>query len=433
MLEEIIHNPSLHRYLVTFEKGTTIFLEGDASQDLYILVSGQLDIYKGIKIISSLVEEGSLFGETSFLLGTKRTATVKARDAAHALRIPKEEVAVFLHEFPAVAGEISTMLAHRLDEANQVIYGLKEFCDQLPDAVVLTDKNGKIISWNIAAGKLYGRSWNQMRYKAVEEMYEEPDAYRAFIEEVRTSYPVSEKIFKIRHPIKGTRFVSTSTTVLFDGHHHFQGMLSLARDVTSMRKMEEKYRRARYWLTPCVILLVLLSTALFFTYPHFTKSYQLTDERKRELRNQIAKDYLMLTSLLTNLFEAEDRKNAAHLLEDFFAIQDKASVPYTGVVVLDRDKKVFLAYSITPEIDAQTMVGSSYAGIEFHDSEQSKHKVLNLFRVDHNHPMGRKGIEIAFAIEKENRSLGWLIFQMNVELLKQKFGIEEKELEKFCF
>ena len=40
MLEEIIHNPSLRRYLVTFEKGTTIFLEGDASQDLYILVSG---------------------------------------------------------------------------------------------------------------------------------------------------------------------------------------------------------------------------------------------------------------------------------------------------------------------------------------------------------------------------------------------------------
>lgn len=324
-------------------------------------------------------------------------------------------------------------MAHRLDEANKVIYGLKEFCDQLPDAVILTDKEGKIISWNIAAEKLYGRTWNQMRYKSVEEIYEEPEVYKTFLEDVQTRYPVSEKVFKTRHPVKGTRFVSTSTTVLYDGHHNFQGILSLARDVTTTLKLEEKYRRVRYWLFPCLILLGILTATLFFTFPYFTKGYQTIDERKQELENQIAKDYLLLKSLLTSPFEAQDRLRTSQLLKDFFTIQETISSPYTGLVLLDKEKKVFNAHSTVSTIDVQKMVGSNYAGIEFQDSEKSPHKVLTLFRVDKDHPMGFKGIEIAFEIAKDDRSLGWLIFQMDVDALKQKFGIDEKALKKFQF
>jgi len=433
MLEEIINNPALDHYLTTFEEDKTVFLEGDPSQDLYILITGQLDVLKGNKKISEISEIGSLFGETSLLLGTRRTATVKAKNEVKTIRIPKEKVASFLHQFPVVAGEISKILAHRLDEANKVIYGLKEFCDQLPDAVILTDKEGKIISWNTAAEKLYGRTWNQMRYQSVEEIYEEPGVYKTFLEDVQTRYSISEKILKTRHPVKGTRFVSTSTTVLYDGHHNFQGVLSLARDVTAVRKMEERYRRARYWLIPSLTLLGILAAALFFTYPYFSKGYQILDERKQQLRNQIAKDYLLLKSLLTEPFEAQDRLKTSQFLKYFFTIQGTTSIPYTGLVLLDKEKKVFNTHSIVSGIGVQKMVGSSYAGIEFQDSENSPHKVLTLFRVDEDHPMGCKGVEIAFEIEKDDRFLGWLIFQMDVDLLKQKFGIDEKVLKKFQF
>ena len=433
MLEEIINNPALDQYLTTFEKGKTIFLEGDPSQDLYILVSGQLDVLKGNKTLSEISEIGTLFGETSLLLGTKRTATVKARNEAKALCIPKEKVAAFLHEFPVVAREISKILAHRLDEANKVIYGLKEFCDQLPDAVILTDKGGRIISWNTAAEKLYGRTWNQMRHKSVEEIYEEPEGYKTFLEDVQTKYSVSEKTLKTRHPVLGTRFVSTSSTVLYDAHHNFQGVLSLGRDVTAVRKLEEQYRRVRNWLMPSLLLLGLLAVVLFFTYPYFFKGYHIMDERKHELKNQIAKDYLLLKSLLTEHFETQNRLKTSKLLKSFFTIQETTLVPYTGLVLLDPEKKVFDAHSIVSDSAAKKMMDSSYVGIEFQDSERSFYKVLTLFRADEDHPTGCKGIEMAFEIKKGDAFLGWLIFQMNVELLKQKFGIDEKALKKFQF
>ena len=37
MLDEIIHNKDLQKYLKTYQKGDTLFLEGEESQDLYVL------------------------------------------------------------------------------------------------------------------------------------------------------------------------------------------------------------------------------------------------------------------------------------------------------------------------------------------------------------------------------------------------------------
>jgi CRP-like cAMP-binding protein len=65
-IDEIIRNPDLARYRITFTSGQTIFLEGDDSQDLYILVAGQVEIFKGDKKIRDITEEGSVFGEVSF-------------------------------------------------------------------------------------------------------------------------------------------------------------------------------------------------------------------------------------------------------------------------------------------------------------------------------------------------------------------------------
>jgi PAS domain S-box-containing protein len=246
-----------------------------------------------------------------------------------------------------VAAEIAKLLAKRLGEASQVIHGLKEFCDQLPDAVLLTDKNGQILSWNTAAKNLYGRNWDQTMDRSVEDIYETPEAYKAFVDEVKQRYSVREKVLKIRHPEKGTRFVSTSTTLLYDGHHNFKGVLSLGRDVTAVQKLERRYRRIRNWLVPSFIVLALAAMTIFFGHSRLLTGLQTMDARKEALRNQLAKDYFLLKSLLSNHFAAGDTAKTSQLMKEFFDIQDAASMPYTGLVLLDKDKKVFNAYSRT--------------------------------------------------------------------------------------
>ncbi len=433
MLDEIIHNRDLDKHLKSYKRGQIILLEGDNSQDLYILVSGELEILRGNKKISEIGEKGALFGDMSFLLRSKRTATVKAKTDVKALRIPKKEITSFLRKYPDVAREIAKLLAKRLDETSQVVHGLKEFCDQLPDAVLLTDRDGRIFSWNMAAENLYGRNWDQMYHQSIEDIYEDPRAYGDFRDDVGTRYSVREKILTIRHPQKGIRFVSTSTTLLYDGHKNFQGVLSLARDVTDVKNLEKKYRRARHWLFPSFILLALFVTAAFFGYPYFAKGYRSTDVKKQELRNQLSKDYFFLRSLLTDAFLAGNRLKTSQLMKQFFDIQDTSTVPYTGLVLLDEDKEVFDAYSIIMAADASAMVGSSYALVDFEGSERSLHKVLTLYRKDKDHPMGYKGIEIAFEVKKGNQSLGWLIFQLDTDVLGKEYGLDEEGLKKFQF
>jgi hypothetical protein len=197
--------------------------------------------------------------------------------------------------------------------------------------------------------------------------------------------------------------------------------------------MEKRYRRIRYWLVPSFILLALMSAAIFFAYPYVFKGYQAIDVGKHELKNSLAKDFLMLKSLLADPFAAEDRPMTTQVMKDFFNIQKETAIPCTGLILLDMDKKVFDSYSPKDEEGSKEMIGSSYAAIEFQGSESSLHRVLTVYRTDKEHPMGHKGIEIAFEIKKNNSFLGWIVFQMDMELLGRQYDINEKDLMKFQF
>jgi len=433
MLDNIINSPDLARYLTPYKPEQIIFLEGDDSQDLYILVSGSVDIHKGDQKIREVTREGSFFGEMSFFLGGKRTASVKARNDVKAIRIPKEEINQFLQNHSDAAQKITRRLAHWLDETTQIVHGLKAFCDQLPDAVIVSDSDGKMLAWNSTAEKLYGKDWHQLSQGNVDDIYENPKAYRDFLEEVKKRYSVREKIFKILHPQKGRRFISTSTTVLYDGHHNFQGVLSLGRDVTRVKNLEKNYKRITYWLISAFILLGLIAAAFLIAYPYVSKGYQTQSARHIQLRNHLAKDYLLLTSLLGDPAGKANRVKIHQVMKKFFTIQKSTALPYTGLVLLDRERNVVEAYSIKPDTEPAAMIGSSYADIKFKGNPDSLHKVLTLYRVDKDHTMGKKGIEIAFELRRDDTFIGWLLFQMDTELLHEIHGLDAKQLEEFQF
>ncbi|MBW2480761.1 MAG: cyclic nucleotide-binding domain-containing protein [Deltaproteobacteria bacterium] len=432
-IDEIISHPDLAKYLITFTSGQTIFLEGDDSQDLYILVAGQVEIFKGDMKIRDITQEGAVFGEVSFFLGDKRTASVKAKTKVKVVFIPKEEITRFLEECPTAAPDIIRHLSLRLDEATQMLYGLKEVSDQLPDAVIVTDKAGRILVWNSAAEKLYGRDWQQMRDTNVDEIYVKPDEYKKFLAAVQTQYSAKEKVFDIRHPQKGSRCISTSFTILYDGHHNFQGVLSLGRDVTATKKLEKKYKRTFIWLISAFVLISFLAAMIFLGYPYYSKGHQAVNLRQKELNNLLAKDYFMLKSWLVNQMDDQNPEALSQIMQQFFYIQQTTAIPYSGLVLLDKDKKVVSAYSTKADISADAMIGSSYAAIEFQGSEDSLHKVLTVYRTEQDHPMGKKGNEIAFELYKADEFMGWLIFQMDMNLLANIYGADVQNLTKLQF
>ena len=429
-IDEIISNPDLAKYLITFAPGQIIFLEGDDSQDLYILVDGQVEIFKGEKKIRDITEEGSVFGEVSFFLRDRRTASVKAKTQVEVVRLPKEEITLFLEECPTVGPEIIRRLSQWLSEATQMLYGLKELCDQLPDAVIMTDKAGRILVWNSAAERLYGRDWPRMRDTHVDEIYVKPDEYKNFLKEVQTQYSTREKVFDIKHPQKGIRCISTSFTVLYDGHHNFQGVLSLGRDVTATKKLEKKYKRAFFWLISAFVLIGLLTATIFLGYPYYSKGHLAADLRQKELSNLLAKDYFLLNSWLADPLGGQNTEALSQVMQQFFNIQQTTAIPYTGLVLLDKNKKVMSAYSTKADISAGAMIGSSYDAIEFQGSEDSLHKVLTVYRTEKDHPMGKKSSEIAFELYKDKVFVGWLVFQMDMDSLTDTYGIDVKNLKK---
>ena len=70
--------------------------------------------------------------------------------------------------------------ARRLEETTQVMHGLREFNDQLPDAIIMADKDRNILSWNQAAEKLHGRTWQQMKGYPLADLYQDSRAYEQF-------------------------------------------------------------------------------------------------------------------------------------------------------------------------------------------------------------------------------------------------------------
>ena len=433
MLDEIINNPDIEKYIQHYEIGQDIFLEGDNTQDLYILLSGQLDVLKGDKHIAEIKRKGALFGEMSFLLNTGRTATTRAKNDVQAIRIPSDEITEFLKTFPVVSAEITRILAQRLNKTSHVLYGLKEFSDQIPDAVVLTDKNGKILTMNSASEKLYGQRADRMRHQPMADLFEKPDDHARILEEIKSKDTILEKTLTIRHPQKGTRFVSASMTCLYDANDNFQGVCYLGRDATVVENLKRRYKRIRLWLIPAVCILIFLAGAVFFGYPYFSKGIKVTGTNKNNLKNILAKDFALLKLQLYDDKILKDPKKIRESIRRFLAIQDNVSMPYTAILLMDKGKKVVSGCAVDPDKDISGLFGSSYAGIDFQGEDSSLHKILELYRTDEEHPMGYKGVEIAMEIYRDNDFLGWLVFQMNMSLLKKDYDIELRDLFDFTF
>lgn len=77
-----------------FLAGAVIFEAGDSSNAVYLILDGQVEIYRDGRL-SAVLEAGELFGELSVIHGTPRTARVLVREPLTALVLPAAAVVPF--------------------------------------------------------------------------------------------------------------------------------------------------------------------------------------------------------------------------------------------------------------------------------------------------------------------------------------------------
>ena len=114
-----------HLVITPFVKGSTITRQGHLAHWLYVIVSGEADVWieqNGQRTHVAHLKPGSVVGEMGMMTGEPRRATVTARSDMECLRLSKEGFETVLRARPEIASEISAVIASRqgqLDRARQ--------------------------------------------------------------------------------------------------------------------------------------------------------------------------------------------------------------------------------------------------------------------------------------------------------------------------
>lgn len=76
--------------------GTVLITEGDRSDNLFIVVEGGFEVYRGESLVNTL-EAGAHFGEMALVSQRPRRATVKATEPAHVLEMYRDDFATLVN------------------------------------------------------------------------------------------------------------------------------------------------------------------------------------------------------------------------------------------------------------------------------------------------------------------------------------------------
>ncbi|GEN12846.1 cAMP-binding domain of CRP or a regulatory subunit of cAMP-dependent protein kinases [Myxococcus fulvus] len=102
------------------ERGDVIIRDGDQTDGLYVLLSGEVEVHKDGHLLTRL-KEGDLFGEISLLQKTPATATVTAGRHTTLLRLPRADFDALISSHPQILVLISELSDERLRRTEQVL------------------------------------------------------------------------------------------------------------------------------------------------------------------------------------------------------------------------------------------------------------------------------------------------------------------------
>lgn len=147
---EIIGRIAARAIQRSYASGDVIFMQGDAGDALYAVVSGKVRISAGTtdgkEIFLNIMEPGDTFGEIALLDGGARTAAATATVASELVLIRREHFLEVLTQEPRFALELLRLCGERLRWTS----------GQAEDAALL-DAEARLAKRLLNLGKLHGQ------------------------------------------------------------------------------------------------------------------------------------------------------------------------------------------------------------------------------------------------------------------------------------
>jgi len=147
----------------TYERGRTIFNEGEEATGFYVVVSGRIKVYKispeGKEQILHLLGPGEPFGEVALFSGRNFPAYAEAFENARVFFIPRAAFAAHIRDHPALALNMLATLSMRLHQFTNMIEGLslKEVSSRLAGYILSESEKQKgadRVELDLAKGQL---------------------------------------------------------------------------------------------------------------------------------------------------------------------------------------------------------------------------------------------------------------------------------------
>lgn len=115
-----------HFHPLKFPKGRVIFRGGDPAHALYMIKSGEVEIFtenrKGRKVLLGKLKSGSIFGEIGVLLGKPRMATALTTQATELYELSKEDLEACIQRFPILQSTWREISHRRLARMKEIIF-----------------------------------------------------------------------------------------------------------------------------------------------------------------------------------------------------------------------------------------------------------------------------------------------------------------------
>lgn len=108
-----------------YKNNETIFLEGDSSDNFYLVASGSVKVLKhtviGKDIILEMMSPGDVFGGVAVLDKKPYPASAEAMEAASVIKISRHDLLKIMEEYPVLKLEIVKYFSDKLRDAHEML------------------------------------------------------------------------------------------------------------------------------------------------------------------------------------------------------------------------------------------------------------------------------------------------------------------------